>query len=243
MEQAQIDLLSRIARAVASQFGPSCEVVVHDLEGSDPEHTIVCIENGQVSGRKVGDGASRIVLDAIAAGPESVEDRLCYLARTPDGKVLKSSTVFVRDEAGRAVGVLGINYDVTVLKAAEDQLAVITGTAQSNTAAGMDGTEADTTGTQDPETIARTVNDLLDELIAQSVQLVGVPVELMGRADKIRAIRYLDDAGAFLIKHSGPKVCEFFGISKYTLYNYLDQGKSETEDDDGAENANDVAGG
>ena len=235
MEQAQIDLLSRIARAVASQFGPSCEVVVHDLEGSDPEHTIVSIENGQVSGRKVGDGASRIVLDALAAGPESVEDRLCYLARTPDGKVLKSSTVFVRNEAGRAVGVFGINYDVTVLKAAEDQLAVLTGTA-----AGGAADVADAEGAQGPETIARTVNDLLDELIEQSVQLVGVPVELMGRADKIRAIRYLDDAGAFLIKHSGPKVCEFFGISKYTLYSYLDQGKSEAAEDGAADDADDA---
>lgn len=216
MDASQIDLLSRIAHAIALQFGQSCEVVVHDLENNDPEHSIVCIENGQVSGRSVGDGASRIVLDALAAGPEGLEDRLCYLTRTSDGKLLKSSSVFVRDDDGKVIGVFGINYDVTVLRAANEQLAALAGDPNS-----------DKPREQGAETISRTVSELLDELIDQSVRLVGVPVELMTRDDKIRAIRYLDDAGAFLVKRSGPKVCEFFGISKYTLYSYLDRSKPE----------------
>ena len=229
MDASQIDLLSRIAHAIALQFAQSCEVVVHDLENNDPEHSIVCIENGQVSGRSVGDGASRIVLDALAAGPEGLEDRLCYLTRTSDGKLLKSSSVFVRDDDGKVIGVFGINYDVTVLRAANEQLAVLAGDPNS-----------DKPREQGAETISRTVSELLDELIEQSVRLVGVPVELMTRDDKIRAIRYLDGAGAFLVKRSGPKVCEFFGISKYTLYSYLDRGKPDdsaagTKPDDSAD--------
>ena len=76
------------------------------------------------------------------------------------------------------------------------------------------------------EPIVRNVADLLDDLIEQSVQLVGTPVTLMTKDDKVRAIRYLNDTGAFLITKSGPKVCKYFGISKYTLYNYLDEAKS-----------------
>ena len=45
---------------------------------------------------------------------------------------------------------------------------------------------------------------------------------LMDREDKIRAIRFLNDAGALLITKSGDKIAAFFGISKYTLYSYLD---------------------
>ena len=41
----------------------------------------------------------------------------------------------------------------------------------------------------------------------------------------MRAISYLNDTGAFLITKSGPKVCKYFGISKYTLYSYLDEAK------------------
>ena len=67
--------------------------------------------------------------------------------------------------------------------------------------------------------------DLLDELIAQSVKLVGKPVALMSKEDKVKAIRFLNETGAFLITKSGDKVCKFFGISKYTLYSYIDEAK------------------
>ena len=52
----------RLAKAIAAQFGSSCEVVVHDLKSGDPEHTIAAIENGHVTHRKKGDGPSRVVL-------------------------------------------------------------------------------------------------------------------------------------------------------------------------------------
>ena len=45
----------------------------------------------------------------------------------------------------------------------------------------------------------------------------------MNKEDKIRAIQFLEEAGAFLITKSGDKVSEYFGISKYTLYNYMEK--------------------
>ena len=69
------------------------------------------------------------------------------------------------------------------------------------------------------------INDLLDELIAQSVALVGKPVALMNKDDKVRAIRFLNESGAFLVTKSGDKVAKYFGISKYTLYSYIDANK------------------
>ena len=47
----------------------------------------------------------------------------------------------------------------------------------------------------------------------------------MTKEDKIKAIQFLNDAGAFLITKSGDKVAKFFGISKYTLYSYVDINK------------------
>ena len=78
---------------------------------------------------------------------------------------------------------------------------------------------------QEPEHISRNVSDLLDELIAQSVKIVGKPVALMTKEDKVKAIQFLNETGAFLITKSGDKVCKFFGISKYALYSYIDEAK------------------
>ena len=75
---------------------------------------------------------------------------------------------------------------------------------------------------QKPEQIVNNVNDLLDNLLEQSVALVGKPAALMNKDEKVTAIRFLNDAGAFLITKSGDKISRYFGISKFTLYNYID---------------------
>ena len=56
--------------------------------------------------------------------------------------------------------------------------------------------------------------------------MVGKPVALMTKEDKVKAIRFLNDSGAFLITKSGQKACAYFGISKYTLYSYIDEAKA-----------------
>ena len=218
MDATQVDFYSRLAHAIAIQFGSNCEVVVHDLETTDPGRSIVAIENGHVTGRTVGDGPSHVVLEAVKAGRlHKLDDRLAYLTKTDDGRILRSSTVFIRDEDGTPIGILGINYDITLISAAADTLSALTGI----------GPNDDPTG--DPEPIVKNVADLLDDLIEQSVALVGKPAALMNKEERVRAISYLNDTGAFLITKSGPKVCKYFGISKYTLYSYLDEAKSTDE--------------
>lgn len=214
MRAFEIDFLARLARGIARQFGSNCEVVVHDMTPSDPEHSIVAIENGHVTGRRLGDGPSHVVWEALKADPKKIDDRLSYLTRTEDGKILKSSTIFIRDAEGKVVGLFAINYDITVMKAMEDQLRLFTATDAS---------------AEEPQTIIHNVNDLLEELIKQSVRLVGKPAALMNKEDKVKAIRFLNDSGAFLITKSGQRVCNFFGISKYTLYSYIDEAKGEKD--------------
>ena len=214
MQASVLQFLIQLSKGIAQQFGPNCEVVLHDLETNDPESSIVLIENGHVTGRKVGDGPSHVVLEALKGDRDKLEDHICYLTRTRDGKVLKSSTLYIRNDDGEAIGIFSINYDITLMLAMEDVLHGLTAT---------DAPQAE------PEPIARNVSDLLDELIEQSVRLVGKPVALMRREDKVKAIRFLNQSGAFLITKSGHKVCKYFGISKYTLYSYLDEAREHAE--------------
>ena len=213
MQASSLEFCLQLAKGVARQFGPNCEVVVHDLESVDPEHSIVAIENGHVSGRSLGDGPSHVVLEALRDKRQVPEDRLAYLTKTEDGKILKSSTLYLRDDDGRAIGIFAINYDITLMLAMEGALRSFTQTQDTDTHA-------------EPEPIVRNVTDLLDELIEQSVALVGKPVALMTKEDKVRAIQFLNETGAFLITKSGQKVCKYFGISKYTLYSYMDEAKA-----------------
>ena len=57
--------------------------------------------------------------------------------------------------------------------------------------------------------------------------IVGKPAALMNKEDKVRAIRFLNQNGAFLVTKSGDKIAKYFGISKYTLYSYIDTKQQE----------------
>ncbi|MDO5410397.1 MAG: helix-turn-helix transcriptional regulator [Lachnospiraceae bacterium] len=205
-----LELLKQLANGLAKQFGPDCEIVIHDLQ-ENLEHSVVHIVNGHVSNRKTGDGPSRAVLNAIdmlEKNPDGLKDQLAYLTRTANGKILKSSTMYIRDEAGKVRYLLAMNYDISGLMLIDKSIKA------------MIETESDTG--KNPEQIINNVQDLLDLLIQQSVELVGKPVPLMNKDDKMEAIRFLSEKGAFLITKSGDKVSKYFGISKYTLYSYID---------------------
>ena len=208
LKESELEALRRIAKGIAAQFGSNCEVVVHEISERSTSNSIVAIENGHVTGRQLGDGPSQVVLEQLGKGDKCPEDHLCYLTRTPDGKLLKSTSVYIPSSDGKAGAVFGINFDISTLVMAEQALNSLTTTLSS---------EEET-----PARITHNVNDLLDDLIEQSDRLVGKPVALMTKEDKVRAIRFLDDHGALLITKSGDKIANHFGISKYTLYSYLD---------------------
>ena len=44
-----LNLLKQIADGLAKQFGPDCEIVIHDLKRHDLEHSVVHINNGHVT--------------------------------------------------------------------------------------------------------------------------------------------------------------------------------------------------
>ena len=85
MDKTAIDFYTRLARGLAAQFGSNCEIVIHDLESNDVEHSIVAIENGYITGRKLGDGPSHIVLESLQNGAKHTHDKLAYLTKTKDG--------------------------------------------------------------------------------------------------------------------------------------------------------------
>ncbi len=91
-----------------------------------------------------------------------MEDQLDYLTQTDDGRILKSSSVFIRDEKGALSGLFCINYDITRLIASDNAIKSFLHLEE----------EAKET----PTKISKNVDELLDELIQESVKLVGKPV-------------------------------------------------------------------
>lgn len=203
--------ITQLARGLAAQFGPNCEVVYHDLTKASIDESIQVIENGHVTGRKLGDGPSQVVIDTLKHRHQTITDHLGYRTMTKDGRILKSSTIFLRDDDGEIVGILGINFDITQILQADKAL-------QSIVLSESEDAE---------ESIPQDINQLLDDLIEKSIELVGKPVSQMKKDDKIKAIDFLNERGAFLVTKSADRVAQYFGISKYTIYNYTNVNKNQ----------------
>ena len=206
-----LERLKVIAHGLAIQFGPSCEVLIHDLQG-DLDTSLAYIENGTITNRHVGDGPSHVVLDVLNYDDGS-EGRFGYLTKTKDGRILKSSTMYIRDDNGNIDYLLGINQDITEFVMMHRSFESLIGIGQA---------EAGTV-----EKITTSVSELLDDLLLEAERLVGKPGPLMNKVERLKAISYLNEKGAFLISKSSEKIAEYFNISKFTLYSDLNTVKEE----------------
>lgn len=192
-----------LTKALAKALGPNCEVVLHDLY--DIEHSIVAIENGHITGRKVGDSSTNLGLEALRKGAED-SDILNYMSMTKDGKTLRSSSVYIRNDEGLAIGSICINYNITdfmmVSNIINDFIA---------------------TDNKVEETFSTDINDVIEQLLEEASNFVGKPVPFMNKNDKLNILKFLDDKGVFLVKRSIDRVATFLDVSKFTIYNYLEE--------------------
>jgi predicted transcriptional regulator YheO len=166
--------------------------------------------NGHITGRKIGDPGTNLGLE-ILRGNEVNGNKFNYITQTKEGRILRSSSWYMKNSDGRTIGSLCINFDITELMMAEKTL-------QSLTAANLQ--------TNIQESFVSNVNDLLTALIQEAQEKVGKPVAVMNKEDKTKMIQMLDSKGAFLIKKGGERISSYLNISKYTLYSYLENSKS-----------------
>lgn len=52
---------------------------------------------------------------------------------------------------------------------------------------------------------------------------LGGPLSALSRADKQRAVRLLEERGAFTYRKSAEIVAEALGVTRFTVYNYLNR--------------------
>jgi predicted transcriptional regulator YheO len=205
-----IKSLIPIVKTIAATFGKNCEIVLHDFSG--PQHSIILIENGHVTGRKIGDPITDFALASWREGGfgEAKEDKLLnYKTKTKDGRILKSSSVFIKDEKNKIVGCLCINYDMTghlMYKNIIDEFCTINELNEEK-----------------EESFVKDVDEILDNIIGKAIKEINRPISLMQKEDNLRVVEIVDKKGGFMIKGSIDQLAQKLNVSRYTIYNYLDE--------------------
>ena len=200
-EQA-FEFLDRTAKGIAEMFGPACETLVQDMER--PDHPILSIYNGQVSGREVGSTLDILGSDKKLDTTALTTDFVNLYATTPQGRQIKSSTFHMIGDGYNLA--LGIDFDFTSLSFA------------NRTLAGLMSADADLQSalwTGGP--------GQLQQIYEECLSVLGKSADELGKRDRMRLVALMDQKNAFSFRKSVPFVASRLKVSRYTVYKYLDE--------------------
>lgn len=212
------NVLKAAVTALASVIGRNTEILLHDLD--QPEHSVLLIANGHISGRKVGspvlggpeqDRGFAAVMDASAKQSGTDPVVLTDYPTTVNGRTLRSATAVFRDSNGHPFASLCINADLTGLNAAQAFLEQLQPMLQ--------------TTTEQPSEPAD-----MELLMAQIIQdsLTRVGLRKMNKQAKVDAVRVMQERGLFIVKGGVERAAAALGVTRFTIYNYLEQLRGDT---------------
>lgn len=212
--EAVLKTLDAVADVIAGLLGSHCEVALHDLR--DLSASIVKIVNGHVTGRRVGGGMTDYGLTMIKAENSSLF--LDYSSRTPDARPLKSAGMVFRDEDGEPIAMLCINWDTTNIVNIEYLKEVL-----------LPFAPIDLKGRPD-ETFQVDIGTTLHEITRKVLDNSGIPPRLMKKEDRLEVVAKLEERGFFMMKGAVSHLARRLGISKFSVYAYLEEVRSNQEE-------------
>jgi len=210
-----------VVKGIAKTFGKDCEALLHDV--SNLESSVIMIENGYVTGRKVGSPMTDLGLYFLQSDLFKDIDFIAnYQTESKDGKKLKSTTIFIRDDKKKIIGFLCINYALDhILETRKkiDNFCTVNRDVNRNV--------FNFNNKEKEEIFTDNIDDLLERIFVKAQEKVGKPLEKMQKDDKLEVVRYLQKKGVFLVKGNIDKIARKLNVSRYTIYNYLSEIKPE----------------
>ena len=198
--------LQQMSEAIVSLFGKQCEVCIHDLQ--DLQHSLIHV-SGSVTGRTIGAPATDLLIKSLNKPADQLKDMHNYRTISGDGRSLKSSTIFIRDEGGSPIFAFCINLDTTEFFNASQLLSSFLTSEES----GNSHTIA--------ETFSHAPSETIEALFEQALLEMGKQPATMSTEEKTILVETLENNGAFQFKGAVEQVALLIGVSKYTVYNYL----------------------
>lgn len=213
VDREVLNSYSQFVDGLGAYLGNAYEIVLHSLETY--EHSVINILHGEHTGRKVGAPITDLALNMLEQFSDTSQDHITYFSTNKRGEPLKSTTIAIRGEQNRIIGLLCINFYMnTPLK---DLLTTLIPEPPHPFTEGKRENYVDNS----EELIASALEDVRSQVLAD---------DSITSSNKNKYIVYrLDDCGIFNIKDAVVKVASLLNISKNTVYMHL-RNRSRSED-------------
>ncbi|MGN0993808.1 MAG: transcriptional regulator [Butyricicoccus sp.] len=222
MSPQLLQQFSKLTEFLGRALGPDYEVALHDL--TDKDCSIVAIANNHISGREIGAPLTNVALKIIADRSYLTSDyRVHYRGVSADGKMLRSSTFFIKDEAGALIGMLCINFDDSRYKALSDSiLGLCHPDAFVETNFLFDEQRLATQLLpEEPESFQHTPRGVAGSEVASVLRDLNVAADRLTQDEKMEVVGVLESRGVFLLKGAVKDVAEALCCSPASVYRYL----------------------
>jgi predicted transcriptional regulator YheO len=194
-----------VAEILGEMFSPILEVIVHDLR--KPEHSIIAIINGHITGRTVGDGTSDLgVLRLRGEVPDKI---VGYENQSPSGEKLKSSTLAIRNSKGELLGSFSMNLKISYF----DQYGKFIEQLIS--------TQTNSFTPKKEQFYLFTPRDEIKSACQQFLMEQGLMGKPLNKAQKKEVVAYLHHEGHLNKRGVVTIISEELGVSRNTIYRYL----------------------
>lgn len=236
MVKPQLEVWISFVNFLGEVLGPDYEIVLHDL--SDTEKCIVAIVNGEISGRKIGNPITDAALNHLQQKIYIDNDYISnYKGVTSDGKILRSSTFFIKDKDGEPYALLCINFSDRRYIEVHDKLLELahplafllnhsSHTIQEENMPDFIGNISMPVQKPFTETFISDVNTMMSSMYNEVISQADIPSERMNQEERVRVIQLLDEQGMFKLKGAVPFIAKQFGCSTATIYRYLSELRS-----------------
>ena len=227
MTSNQLHYFTKITEFFGRVLGPDYEVALHDI--SDRNGALVALANGHISGRKIGEGVSDRLKSIIDNGEYVDQDFILHLyGMSPNGKILCSSSMFIKDVVGNLIGVLCVNFDDSRYRELSQKVFNLCHPdALVDTNFRFDESRVPASITEHTPKLQSVPDGSAYDIIMAAVKELGLSAGNMTLKDKIQLLSYLDEKGVFLIKGAVKDAAKIFGCSQATMYRHLSRIKEQ----------------
>ena len=200
-----------------SRYSANSEIVLHDF--SDPDHAIVDIRNGIVSGRKVGGPATDLALTIMHdAKYRDLPFITGYEGRGAGGKTLESATYL----SARITRSSACSASTPIFPRFAPSTPWLSSSWPASTLCQAGGARV-YRGRKSSES----TQELIDRSISELLSARGLDVASLGQSDRVDVIRHLNGNGVFMLKGAVACAAAALGISEPSVYRYLQKVRKE----------------
>ncbi len=207
-----------VVEFLGKALGKDYEIVLHDL--SEGISRVIAIANGNISGRDINSPLTNASVEMLASKVYNKCDYLTnYKGITEDARIIRSSTMFIKNDIGEPIGLFCINFDASRYNKILDNLKDIIHPLDF-----IKNLNLDSNSKEDEKTVEKfstDIDSLMNRIYEDTIKSVNIPTDRLTQPEKIEIISELEKLGIFKLKGSVQFISKKLSCSAASIYRYI----------------------